>query len=385
MRGLSQSGYKARIAGMDSKESWGPPRLESPVVISTAGLVDGFKHDRDDLVVTVPAGMLWRQVQDLLAVHRQWIALDPPLAQEASVGGVVATASTGPRRLAYAAVRDQVIGAHAVLADGRLIKAGGRVIKNVAGYDLCKLLVGSFGTLGVITEVTFKVAPLPESRGWLEVPCPDLETAHHLARKIMSSQLQPSALQLLFRPDPVLRIDLDGLEAVVSRQLKDIEAIIAGSTAIARAAETAGPLPVHHPSDMLAAVEAPPAYPSPAEPVIRCGVPSGHWLTAIQWAHQELAPMGAVPHRVDLGSGLLWWKAPATGDDARQSLSVLAGAVCRLDQKLIRLGGYATVQSGPWPLRRWVTELQHQRFALSERVRRIFDPNGLFNPLPLQT
>lgn len=121
------------------------------------------EHDDVSLTATVQAGTKIAALQETLGRARQFLALDPPHPAHATVGGLVAANQSGPRRMAYGGVRDQVIGMKMILADGTPIKAGGKVVKNVAGYDLCKLFVGALGTLGIITEVTFKMAPIPES------------------------------------------------------------------------------------------------------------------------------------------------------------------------------------------------------------------------------
>jgi glycolate oxidase subunit GlcD len=131
------------------------------VVLDTRALTGLVRHEPADLVATVAAGLRLSQLQKTLAEKGQWLAVDPPDDGTATVGGVVAAGLSGPQALGYGPLRSFVIGMKIVLADGRLIKAGGNVVKNVAGYDLCKLFTGSFGTLGVITEVTFKLRPLP--------------------------------------------------------------------------------------------------------------------------------------------------------------------------------------------------------------------------------
>jgi glycolate oxidase subunit GlcD len=131
------------------------------VILSTRQMNRFIAHEPADLVATVEAGITLREFQRRLAEARQWLPVDPPDEATATIGSIVATAAAGPHSFGYGPLRSFVIGLRAVLADGRRIKAGGKVVKNVAGYDLCKLFTGSYGTLGVITEVTFKLRPLP--------------------------------------------------------------------------------------------------------------------------------------------------------------------------------------------------------------------------------
>jgi FAD/FMN-containing dehydrogenase len=131
------------------------------VLLSTRRMNRFITHEPADLVATVEAGATLREFQERLAQAGQWLPVDPPDEANATIGSVVATAVAGPQSFGYGPLRSFVIGLRAVLADGRRIKAGGNVVKNVAGYDLCKLFTGSYGTLGVITDVTFKLRPLP--------------------------------------------------------------------------------------------------------------------------------------------------------------------------------------------------------------------------------
>jgi glycolate oxidase FAD binding subunit len=152
----AEDGRSVGIRGAGSKESWGAVGAPADAVISTRGLDRIVEHAAGDLVVTVEAGVALADVQRVVAEAGQWLALDPP-EPGATVGGVVATAASGPRRLRYGTPRDLLIGITVVLADGTVAKSGGKVVKNVAGYDLGKLFTGSFGTLGVIAACTFRL------------------------------------------------------------------------------------------------------------------------------------------------------------------------------------------------------------------------------------
>jgi FAD/FMN-containing dehydrogenase len=136
----------------------------SNLILTTRRLTKLVHHEPSDLVATAEAGLTLREFQQQLREQGQWLPIDPPDDGSATLGGVVATALAGPQKLGFGSLRSFVIGLRAILADGTAIKAGGRVVKNVAGYDLCKLFTGSYGTLGVITEVTFKLRPRPTER-----------------------------------------------------------------------------------------------------------------------------------------------------------------------------------------------------------------------------
>lgn len=159
----AEHGRTVGIRGAGSKADWGSVGTTQDAVISTRGLSRIVEHAAGDLVVTVEAGAALADVQAAVGQAGQWIALDPP-EPGATVGGVVATAASGPRRLRYGTPRDLLIGITVVLADGTVAKSGGKVVKNVAGYDLGKLFTGSFGTLGVIAECTFRLHPRQPAR-----------------------------------------------------------------------------------------------------------------------------------------------------------------------------------------------------------------------------
>ena len=151
--------------GSGSKLSWGGLAKNIDVVVSTERINQLIEHAVGDLTVTLEAGMRFSHLQAILAKSRQFIALDPVAPNLATIGGIVATGDTGSLRQRYGSVRDQLLGITFIRADGEIAKAGGRVVKNVAGYDLMKLFTGSYGTLGIISQVTFRVYPLPEASG----------------------------------------------------------------------------------------------------------------------------------------------------------------------------------------------------------------------------
>ncbi|MDZ8109129.1 MAG: FAD-binding oxidoreductase [Nostoc sp. DedQUE12a] len=155
--------WRVLPCGSGSKLSWGGLAKGIDVVVSTERINQLIEHAVGDLTVTVEAGMKFSDLQALLANSRQFLALDPTAPKSATIGGIVATGDTGSLRQRYGSVRDQLLGITFVRADGQIAKAGGRVVKNVAGYDLMKLFTGSYGTLGVISQVTFRLYPLQEA------------------------------------------------------------------------------------------------------------------------------------------------------------------------------------------------------------------------------
>lgn len=158
--------YEQRLrvlpCGNTTKLDWGGLVSRADLVVSTSRLNQVIEHCVGDLTVTVQAGVKYQDLQAVLAEKGQFLAIDPPYSADATIGGILATGSAGSLRHRYNGVRDMCLGIEFVRSDGELTKAGGRVVKNVAGYDLMKLLTGSYGTLGIATTITFRLYPLPE-------------------------------------------------------------------------------------------------------------------------------------------------------------------------------------------------------------------------------
>ncbi len=150
-----------RFRGGGTKLDWGRVVDEPSLVLSTAHLDGVIEHNAGDMTAVVAAGTPFAHAQQAFAAEGQMLALDPPDIGGATIGGVIAAADSGPLRYRYGAARDLVLGVRVALSDGTLAHSGGRVIKNVAGYDLGKLFTGSFGTLGAIAEVSVRLHPLP--------------------------------------------------------------------------------------------------------------------------------------------------------------------------------------------------------------------------------
>jgi glycolate oxidase FAD binding subunit len=180
--------------GHGSKINWGGMPEKIDLLISTSRLNRLIDHASGDLTVTAEAGMGFQDLQTILDQQGQFLALDPAYPEQATLGGLLATNDAGSLRHRYGSLRDLCLGVTFVRWDGEIVKAGGRVVKNVAGYDLMKLLTGSFGTLGILTEMTFRLYPVPKaSRTILLVG----GTALALFRALRTSALTPSAVDLL--------------------------------------------------------------------------------------------------------------------------------------------------------------------------------------------
>ena len=170
-----------------------PERLD--LVLDTRGLTGVVEHAAGDLIVVVRSGTPLADLSTKLAAAGQQLALDAPLPG-ATVGGTVAVNTSGPRRMAYGTVRDLLIGVTIVRPDGILARAGGKVVKNVAGYDLGKLVTGSYGTLGLITECAFRLHPVPEAGAVLRRPVDGPARLRTLVSAVLGAQVVPTALEL---------------------------------------------------------------------------------------------------------------------------------------------------------------------------------------------
>jgi glycolate oxidase FAD binding subunit len=195
LRLAAQHELRVVARGAATKLDWGAAPTGVDLVLDTTLIAGVVEHAAGDLVVVVRSGTPVETLQSALADEGQQLALDVP-EPGATVGGVVATNTSGPRRLLYGTLRDLLIGVTFVRADGVVAKAGGKVVKNVAGYDFGKLLIGSYGTLGVITQVAFRLHPQPLARRALTVEVADAEAAGRAVAAVVGSQVVPSAVEV---------------------------------------------------------------------------------------------------------------------------------------------------------------------------------------------
>ena len=201
-----QNRWRVLPCGSGSKLDWGGLVEGVNIAVSTARLNRLVEHAVGDLTVTAAAGMKFADLQAVLGAVGQFLPIDPAYPQQATLGGIIATADTGSLRHRYRGVRDLLLGITFVRSDGKIAVAGGRVVKNVAGYDLMKLFTGSYGTLGIISQVTFRVYPLPESSGTV-ILTGEAGALAQAAQILLSSALTPTAVDLL-SPDLVTKLGL---------------------------------------------------------------------------------------------------------------------------------------------------------------------------------
>jgi glycolate dehydrogenase FAD-binding subunit len=231
LRFANDAGLAVIPRGGGTKLAWGNPPSRADVILSTARLDKIIEHPWADLTVSVEAGCTIQKLQTALALHGQRLALDPLWPAQATIGGILSTNDSGSLRLRFGALRDLIIGVTLALSDGTLASSGGKVVKNVAGYDLPKLVTGAYGTLAVITRAFFRLHPLPRfAKTFTCIARGFLPEARRLLLAIQDSKLAHSALQIRFI-DQIAEAQLDilfeGTEAGIMAQVEQLKSLAA--------------------------------------------------------------------------------------------------------------------------------------------------------------
>lgn len=351
-----------RVQGGGTKSYLGDAR-PADVTLETGGLSGAIEHVPADLTVTASAGTRIAELQRALGAQGQFLPLDPPHGDAATIGGVVASASDGFGRLRYGGVRDLLIGTVVALADGTLTHAGGRVVKNVAGYDLNKLIIGSLGTLGVITEATLKVLPLPEARGVVLARARSAAAAFAMADALVRTPLRPSALAIDGPREWSVYVGAQGARPQVERTMREAAAAAAAAGAAADRGDD---------ESVLSQLRELPASATDGA-LIRAALPLGALRSFVDSAVRldTLARLVA-----DAGTGIV--RVHLRGDDA----AVLAAADTLLAGAAV-IGGSARVERRSAALRErlhaWGGPPPGGLF-LMRRIKEAFDPAGILEP-----
>jgi glycolate oxidase FAD binding subunit len=347
-----EEGWKIRIEGHGT---WLPADAPADLAVSTRALDQVLTVSPADLVATVQAGTPLEAIRRRLADEGMWLALDPPGRPERSLGSIVATATAGPLRHGFGPVRDHVLGCTVATGDGRLVKAGGRVVKNVAGYDLTKLQVGGFGGFGIIADVHLRLRALPRADVTL-VARGTRDTLTSAARDAMAAELVPAALELL---SPALAAEADW---VLAARFLGTDAAVQGD--VRRIAPIGGLSWQPLPPDRTAAFWSLVARGSQGGPItLRLGVlGSGVDDTIDLLAHdldEGLLSAGA-------GAGMIRW----TGDAPVERLRAVRRAAAAREIPM-------TLERAPWPVRRALGHFGAYREGIGQivgRLRDTFDP-----------
>jgi glycolate oxidase FAD binding subunit len=236
LKAANEAGRAVTAVGGGTQLNLGMPPARLDVAIETTRLSRVVEYEPADLTVTVEAGMRFGELQRILGEQGQFLALDPPMADGATIGGVIATNASGPLRFAFGTARDLVIGTRVANPGGTLTHAGGRVVKNVAGYDLNKLYIGSLGTLAIVVELSFKLAPIPPATATVVGELNGPDQARSVVGDFVRSPLAPLAVELVGLP-PLpdsgglrayrLVVRLGGYPEAVWRQERDVSALLA--------------------------------------------------------------------------------------------------------------------------------------------------------------
>src|SRR3989475_755621 len=220
LRLSNEAGLAVIPRGNGTKLGWGNPPTRADLILSTTRLNAIIEHAWADLTVTVEAGCTIQRLQETLAQHGQRLALDPLWPEKATIGGVLSANDSGALRLRFGALRDLIIGVTIALPDGTLASSGGKVVKNVAGYDLPKLVTGALGTLGVITRAVFRLHPLPRNTRSFSISTADGVEMQQFVLAVQNSKLAHTFLQSHFSDGalPVSDILFEGIEAGLAAQ-----------------------------------------------------------------------------------------------------------------------------------------------------------------------
>ena len=244
LRTAAERGMHVVAKGSGTKQRWGNPPSRLDLVVETTALSGVVEHAAGDLITVVRAGTTLTELAGVLATADQQLALDAPIPS-ATLGGTVAANTSGPRRLLYGTMRDLLIGITFVRADGVVAKAGGKVVKNVAGYDFGKLLTGSHGTLGLVTEVALRLHPLPKVRLAVTAELTDGDDAAAACLRLLGSQVVPAAVEVDQPVDgPVsVAVLLEGVEAGVGARAAETQRLLGAASIDAEAPAWFGSYP----------------------------------------------------------------------------------------------------------------------------------------------
>lgn len=380
---VNQHGLTTMARGGGSRIYLGALPETLDVLLETNRLTALREHEAADLTCQVEAGMTLADLQARLATKGQWLPMDPPNAEQATIGGILASNASGPKRLRYGTARDLVIGLRVVQASGEITRSGGSVVKNVAGYDLNKLYIGSFCTLGVIVEANFKLQPLPAHERTLLLTFTNSQDVMHTVLAIQNSLLTPSAMELIDAGAAsdmsdffglnlptrgyTLALNFEGRVGAIERQMDEARLI----------ARTNGALL----GDDLADVEQQQFWDAVREHLVG-GVTCKAAILVSQMA-QYLQELERICQRYELESAVI-----AHAGNGILYIELRPGdATSRLIQAIAKLRERAQDARGSLVVERCPVDLKHRidvwgepgaNFRLMQQLKKQFDPNGTF-------
>ena len=345
----------------------GNPLRDQHLMISTARLTGIVDHEPADLVVTAKAGTKLSELNSSL--KNQWLPLDPPDDGRSTLGGIMAAGIGGPLSFGFGRPRHHVIGMRVAMADGRMIKAGGRVVKNVAGYDLCKLFTGSYGTLGIIVELTCKLRPLPVRDVTIIASSTDHSTLFTAASQIVGSDMSPMAIEIVsVDGEPKLIVRYGGARDAVEYQIGETLAVLNSNRVVAaeiteRSAETwtkVARTAVEHEGKL----------------VWRASLPRTKVETLLD-TFKSIGADRSIDWQAGVGEGQLRVVQDLTDDDAE---TILALETAR--ETAVSFGGYMILESVPAALKKAIDSWGNTGpgSEITRRIKAHLDPDNLLSP-----
>ena len=361
------------------------------IVLGLARLNRLVEHEPGDLTATAEAGTMVAALQTALRARGQWLSLDPPEPDRATLGGVMAANASGPRRHLYGTARDLVIGMTVVTADGAVVRAGGKVVKNVAGYDLPKLFVGSYGTLGIVVDVTVKLRPLPDRERLVGVRFERLKDAAAAARAVTASDLIPNALELLdveaaraleatsaaaptLPAAPTLVVGFDGLGEQVDWQCAELATLLGPLGAV-------GIQPLSAEAWVRLAHAAPAAFGGTPAALMRLSVLPAQVGEVMDQAAVAARARGlACACSAHAGVGVVI--AALFSDHESQELTRVVATLADWRGIARGSGGHAVLESAPLAVKSQVPAWDDAGAAgrIMQRIKAQLDPQNLLNP-----
>lgn len=336
-----------------------------------------------DMTVTVEAGMPLACLQALLGENRQWLPLDPPCPDRVTIGGLIAANLSGPSRFSQGTVRDFLLGLRIVTADGTVIKGGGRVVKNVAGYDVPKLYCGSFGTLGVIIEATFKVRPYPEQQILYACAFPSAEAAMDKVLALLSTELQPFFVELTnFNPLPNNEGTTHTNHLFIAFAGFDEEVTYQGTRLRELLGEHGGALQEVSAWQDQVVANALRDFPLAGEALLRCkaSVLPSEVASFYHKAEEEAGLRGlALQLMSHAGSGIIYARVSHAGEITQEKVLSFVDWLRILAKQL---GGSLVIEQIDPALKDRVDVWGHvgNSFPLMKRLKETLDPQGILNP-----
>jgi glycolate oxidase FAD binding subunit len=372
------------IAGGGTKRGFGGLLEKADIQLSLAQYTGIVEHNPGDMTLTIKSGTPFQEIQNHLAAYNQKIPLDPFFPEAATIGGIISANDSGPKRLGYGAARDNVIGLRMVYPDGSLIRSGGKVVKNVAGYDMNKLFIGAMGTLGVISEVTLKLRPITKYDSILLVSFPNssLEEVSASAVKVLDSLVEPISLEIINpslagkltnTTQYTLLISFEDIKSSVRYQEDVIRNMMPDKTTIKSLSEIEAKsfwntFYQHQPHGIANA--------SGTEAVLKIGVINLDVIKLLQEAeligdscHVSIEAHGG------LGTGICQMAIKGASDDVLSAIRLVR-------ETAVQLGGYAIIKHLPFSFRKeanvWGNKTASQ--FLFEGIKQKIDQNGILNP-----